>query len=117
MDDEIKREEIEDSGLNTPLFKTEMPYDCDNISLPDEKINLSNSTTRDAKKNSSNHSTTSNTNSQNTSKSGGKYGKFKSASKPAANDKTGSRDKNTKDEKVNFIKRNIQVILIEIYSQ
>jgi len=112
LDDEVQKVTGLDFGggtggheaLATPLFKTEMPYDCDNVSLADEKTDV-----KSEKK--SQHKTSFNNNNSDNAKdsSGNKYGKAKGGNKQG---KTAveSGSKTGKEDKINFIKRNIQVL-------
>ena len=117
LDEELEKKDFDDMNEpSTPLFKTQVPYDLDNISLMDEKIdtketrnvytNNNSSNEFEAnlnKKNASSFTTSSNSKakSKNT-KTTAPLGKTQ-----ASNKSTGSTDKNgtknSNNEKVNFI--------------
>ena len=113
LDDEMKINDNFEEDAPTPLFKTQLPYDCDNISMIDEEIYLkkSNNTNSinhvisDANKNKANHDKSNSDSFSSNSKS--KSGNNKQKSKPKGKTQT-SEEK----EKVNFIRRNIQVIIL-----
>lgn len=110
LDDEMKINDNFEEDAPTPLFKTQLPYDCDNISMIDEEIYLkkSNNTNSinhvisDANKNKANHDKSNSDSFSSNSKS--KSGNNKQKSKPKGKTQT-SEEK----EKVNFIRRNIQL--------
>ncbi len=104
-------------ALATPLFKTEMPYDCDNVSLADEGFEVKNqkkSQHSTKTKSSINNNNNNNNNFGTSGNINNKNGKVKGENK-SEKAASGSNNKPGKDDKVNFIKRNIQVNIYEIF--
>ena len=127
LDEELEKKDFDDiNEPSTPLFKTQVPYDLDNISLMDEKLDLketrnaytNNSSSNEFEANFNKKNATSFTASSSNSKAKSKTTKTTAPSgkTQASSKSTGSTDKNgtknTNNEKVNFIKRNIQVKIL-----
>lgn len=125
LDDEIKQGEMEsadDCGPSTPLFKTQVPYDCDNVSLMDEEATSTSTSTSTTKQSmpfppSSSKKAASTGNASGTSAKTGstpknKYAKVNSKygkGKPQQKQQQTASEADKANERVNFIKRNIQL--------
>lgn len=110
LDEEIKFDiNNNEEDAPTPLFKTQLPYDCDNISMVDEEayLNKPKENTSSINKKFTDGNRNKPVNDKNN------LDAFSTSSKrKSTNNKQKYKPQNkaqTSDEKVNFIRRNIQV--------